>query len=271
MLPELAIREKLMERRDWYAGLSEGPEEPASATVADIVSTLERDGLYIAENFVDRAEALNLGRRLLNLIENVVAGHAEIPNKVYHFPEPGICRILKADLLDSAAAEFFNHDLIQQVARSYTCRNIVSWQRMVETRSKRFVHGPSDAYHIDEAFYFKFKAFLYLNDVSETTAPFDCIVGSHASADWREPKERQMLRYELEGEDAVYGLRGNFLDDREIDYLMAKYGYRRHICSGQAGTLVLTDTRGIHKATTPVTGGRTMLEHYFELPRNAQR
>ena len=76
-----------------------------------------------------------------------------------------------------------------------------------------------------------------------------------------------MLRWETDGEDAVFGQRGNFFEEREIDYLTKKLDYEPIQCTGPAGTLILTDTCGIHKATTPISGGRLMLGHYYELPR----
>lgn len=268
MFSEQELLERLAERKKWYEGIAEPAIPSSNPTVTEVVETLKRDGVCVIKNFMPHQAAVDLGKRFNQIIDDHLSGTNQLETKVHNFPKPEICRILHADKLHKDAGVFFNSPFILEVAKAYTCGNIVSWQRMAERRNAKIVHGPSDAYHVDEAFYFKFKAFLYLSDVTETTAPFDYYKGSHRDSIWRTPKELNMLRYELEGEDSVFGFRGNFFEDREIDYLERKHGIERLICEGKAGTLILTDTRGIHKATTPVTGGRTMLGHYFELPRN---
>ncbi len=268
MFSEQQLLDQLAERKKWYEGIAEPAIPSSDPKIKEAVETLKRDGVCIIKNFMPHQTALDLGKQFNLIIDEHLSGANQLATKVYNFEIPEICRVMHADKLHKDADIFFNSPFIMDVAKAYTCGNIVSWQRMAEKRNAKIAHGPSDAYHVDEAFYFKFKAFLYLTDVTEATAPFDYYKGSHRNSPWRTPKELNMLRYEIEGEDAVFGFRGNFFEDREIDYLVRKHGIERLICEGKAGTLILTDTRGIHKATTPVTGGRTMLGHYFELPRN---
>ena len=138
---------------------------------------------------------------------------------------------------------------------------------MFEERRSKWVVGGADWYHVDEAFYFKFKAFLYLTDVTPETAPYMYIRGTHRSAPWREPKERQILTHDIYGPHRAFGDRGNYFEVGEVRHLTKILGHEVVTACGPAGSLVLTDTRGVHKATTPVSGGRLMLGHYFELPR----
>jgi hypothetical protein len=240
---------------------------PAAERIRDAVEKLDRDGVAVFPGYMDRDVALALGSRLREKAAQVAADSAQTEHKVYKYDDIGLIRVLRAEKLDAEAAGFFDDPFIADVAKSYTSENSISWQRMFEVRSSRPVFGPSDLYHIDEAFYFKFKAFLYLSDVTAETAPYTYLRGSHRDAPWRREKGRQILTHDIYGPDSVYGVRGNFFEDRERDYLKAKCGYEEIVCQGAAGTLILTDTRGVHKATTPVTGGRTMLGHYFELPR----
>ncbi len=252
--------------RHSYFKVGGGQVAPRDERAKTLVDTLNRDGVIVIPDFIQREKALALGQRLKQASDALP--QADKPRvKALRFDDEGLVRTLNAEDLDPEAREFFEDPLIENVAKSYACTNVVSWQRMFEERMKKWVIGGADWYHIDEAFYFKFKAFLYLTDVTLGTAPYMYIKGTHLSAPWRQPKELQILKHDIYGPEKVFGNRGNFFVTGEVRHLTKTLGHEVVTCCGPAGSLVLTDTRGVHKATTPNSGGRLMLGHYFELPR----
>ena len=136
---------------------------------------------------------------------------------------------------------------------------------MFETRELG-KEGPSDGYHVDEVFFHKFKAFLYLNDVDEKTAPFEFIEGSHRDRNWLNPYKSKILQYDFLKQDKKQG-RGNFFSYETVNKIIKNNNFKRNVVTGKAGTLIFFDSKGIHKATTPIKKGRNILANYFEVPR----
>jgi hypothetical protein len=249
-----------------YFAAGGSPVVATDPKVNELVSRLKKDGVVVVPGFVDRDKALAAGSAMRAKALDII--RQENPtNKFHNLPKYGIVRILKAETLDQVAAEFFGSKLIEDIAKAYTCEKIVSWQRMFEIRDDKPLVGSADEYHIDEAFYYKFKAFLYLSDVTPETAPYTYLKGSNQDASWRQERMKRMLGHDIYGPISADGDRGTGFDTRQIDFLSKHYNYEPIACCGPAGTLILTDTNGIHKGTTPISGGRLMLGHYYELPR----
>ena len=107
---------------------------------------------------------------------------------------------------------------------------------------------------------------MYLNDVDEKTAPFEFIEGSHRDRNWLNPFKNKILRYDLLKKEKKQK-RGNFFSLKAVDNIIKKNNFKRNIVTGKAGTLILFDSKGLHRATTPIKRGRNILANYFEVPR----
>ncbi len=82
------------------------------------------------------------------------------------------------------------------------------------------------------------KMFVFLSDCTTETGPHEYIVGSH-----RNYNEFNDKRY---------------FEDREVDSLYPAGSDRRVLSTVKAGTVVIEDTRGVHRANLPVTGHRDL-------------
>ncbi|WP_135081455.1 phytanoyl-CoA dioxygenase family protein [Terasakiella sp. SH-1] len=262
-----ALVEAYNSRKKEYFAKIGSPLSSENPKVNNVVSTLKRDGLCVIENYFDHNEALSLGEMLDTWLDDLKNEKKIWEETIHHFDDIGLTRLLNAHKIEGNIKSFFEDPFIYEVAKTYACETIESRQKMLERRKPINKHGPADDYHVDEGYYHKFKAFLYLTDVSESTAPFDYYIGSHEDASWRIPKEIQMHAWETYGNEATFGWRGNCFDSREMDEIIKQNNYEHKICTAKAGTLIFVDTRGIHKATTPQTGGRLMLGNYFEVSR----
>jgi ectoine hydroxylase-related dioxygenase (phytanoyl-CoA dioxygenase family) len=100
---------------------------------------------------------------------------------------------------------------------------------------------PTDTqlWHRDEDDYSTLKVFVYLTDVGESNGPFCFVPRSH-------PRDRDLA--ELTGY-------------RDQDEQMAACVPRAEwlTCTGNAGTIIIADTRGYHRGLQPRTGHRALL------------
>jgi hypothetical protein len=112
-------------------------------------------------------------------------------------------------------------------------------------------------------------AFFYLNDVGPDEAPLVYLKGSHKQSLWRIQKEREFFRYY--GKDA----NGQYLNEEsaycgcflptEVRRLTERYGFRQMVCTARAGTLIIFDNLGLHRATPLKKNHRLLLSAYWKL------
>ena len=117
--------------------------------------------------------------------------------------------------------------------------------------------GSGGGWHRDSVHQRQLKTLLYLTDVHDGTGAYQYIAGSHHPAD--------LLRLARAGRVAFNQSR---LTENNIAAIEASGGYepgayRRHTVTGAAGTLVITDTRGLHRGQPLTHGIRYALTNYF--------
>ena len=99
-------------------------------------------------------------------------------------------------------------------------------------------------YHVDW-FGREFKAFLYLEDVDEGNGPYTYLRGTHRS---------HMIRVKKQ----IFGGGDTGFTDREIKSVLD----REVQVTGEAGTLILADVRGIHRGSPQIDRSRSILANY---------
>ena len=197
---------------------------------------------FISENVIN--SVLSETRDALSKVIN----NKYYDTKSHYFPNYGIYQVLECEKLSPSSKLFFDNEMINEMARSYVSQDVKSYQKMIELRPDPRKESVSDTFHFDD-WRHRFKAFLYLTDVSETNAPFVYLKGSHIPDKWRDKKEYEYYRY------GKLGSYGSFFI-QEIEYLKSKYNFETFTCTGNKGTLILTDTRGLHKGTPLIEGKR---------------
>jgi hypothetical protein len=116
-----------------------------------------------------------------------------------------------------------------------------------------------DGWHTD-TWLFRFKAMLYLTDVGPENAPLRYLAGSHSGEHWRWTKFFSSYAAQAAPNGATwpYTLRS------KAAAVQAKNPqFTPVVCSAPAGTVILFDTRGIHRGTTLEAGERIILNHSF--------
>lgn len=234
----------------YYAGV----KPCAESNETHELSTLERDGVVVIENFLDAAaiKSLNLSLPPESAFETSVEGDKssfrlradEIPGLKRFFDDVRLRRIMKSRIGVDAVPH----------------RQSVEWRR-----SRGQVLACDRMYHMD-TWKLRLKAFLYLHDVTDRDGPMQYLRGSHLGF-WRLPMEAKIARgyrttkggYAASPEIAYMGCYWPY----EVNELKERYGMEEITCTGSAGTLVVFDARGLHRATELLSNGRRLLISYW--------
>ncbi len=147
--------------------------------------------------------------------------------------------------------------MVEDIAKSYVSKNVCSFQKMIELKPDVGNKSIADAFHFDD-WRHRFKALLYLTDVGEHNAPFVYLKGSHLEGSWRNKFEFEYFK------DGRKGRHGYFFT-QEVEGLVEKWGFEKMTCTAKKGTLLLVDTRGIHRGSTLIDGERMILANYFDV------
>lgn len=243
-------------RKELKAGNLPLPED-LPADQIDPLQALRRDGVWVKPSFFSREQTDAMARELRPLCEQLAKGEYKGRDKT--FVEDGQYRLLNADRLSVAAQSFFYHPYFEKVGSLYAGTTLKPYLHMVELRNIIGLAAKTDFFHFDDWRY-RFKAFLYLTDVGPENAPFTYLVGSHLNRSWRTEKEFEYYRLGKRGSYGIY-------QPAEAEVLKKDFGFEERVCTGPAGTLILTDTRGVHRGTTLNRDSRLLLATYFEIPK----
>lgn len=235
-----------------YRGIA--PTQP-SAENREALAALERDGFVLLEGLFDKAQIEAMAQSIEGDLEAVRAGTYEGPGRYHAFSDYGVYKLLDVDKLAPVTAPFYENERIADLARAFVHGKARSYQKMAELRADVGVVNTADIPHFDD-WKHRFKAFLYLNDVGEENAPFVYYKGTHRQGPWRLQREYEMFR------DGPNGTFGHYFP-HEMDAITKAHGIERVVCAAPAGTVVITDTRGIHSGSVLRSGRRLLLANFF--------
>jgi hypothetical protein len=155
---------------------------------------------------------------------------------------------------------FFGSPIFSALFHELLGEGAVSRRNRIQFRTDRGVEvSPILLFHIDSVVP-RYKVFLYLSDVFEMDGPTEYIAGTHVG-EWRKPylqEVRQALASnatDIGTTDIDYN--GCLRSAEEVLAVTEKHVLRRIL--GRAGTCVIFDTRGFHRASPLGSGSRLIL------------
>ncbi|UOE19332.1 phytanoyl-CoA dioxygenase family protein [Thermobifida halotolerans] len=168
-----------------------------------------------------------------------------------------------------SSVRVFDDGRIRNLARAYLSPEAVPDREAVQVKKGVGEQSIVDFYHIDE-WRPLLSVFFYLTDVGSDNAPMEYLVGSHRGALWRARLEQDFFEYyrkDAQGryanEESAYA--GCILPT-QARRLRERYKWRSMSCEGAAGTLVIFDNLGLHRARPLKAGTRLLLSAYWQLP-----
>jgi hypothetical protein len=218
------------------------------------LKTVRDSGCVAIPGFWDAAQCGEVRKEIDRLI------HAGAPGHHWHDPLGSDKRVFYAERANGHFGKFLNDPTIEQIRRAYTGGE--RSEKLVLAARMDYVHGNTgsgNGWHRDSPHRSQFKAIMYLSDCAADNGPFQYVARTH------KPTESIMM--------LLHGLtRSNQyrFSDGEIDQLVGA-GYQVDTWTGTAGTLLLVDTKGLHRGSPIRAGSRHALTLYtFEpsVPRD---
>jgi hypothetical protein len=212
----------------------------------NIVNTLDDEGIYVEPGFLTPEQC----QLYIDKIESHIAsGECSI----WVDDEGADNRIYFINSIDENFDEYYKNEKIRSVLRNYTGTSDPKGMLLAaKIVYKEGNVGSGGGWHRDSPVTHQFKTVCYLNDVDETNGPFQYIRGSHRKSD--------VIRSYL---SKVFNAGQYRFRDTEVESYITSNN--RHIDSitGNAGTLVYADTKGLHRGKPLEAGTRYVLFCYF--------
>ena len=217
------------------------------SSIDQYITLLLSDGICVIENFIDQSLCESLVSKASNIIENrkqFVSFESNDSDK----------RIYGIDRLD----ESFRLDDEMKLAHTistkfYRVRNPVWFQMFGNITYAPNNQGSGAGWHRDSRYSHQFKAIIYLSNVTDVSGPFEYFKGSHL-------KEGLNKTADFLGVSTnAYRFEDEQVNELEASGILSK----RTTVKGSKGTVVLADTRGLHRGKPLLEGERWALTRYY--------
>lgn len=227
---------------------------PVDAQDLEVYREIEEKGFILIPDFMSVERA----NQLCVKVEEAYRRVKETKHGDYFAHKRGHERIGNIDAhVPETKTDFYENEMIWRLARAYVSKDVLAYRREADFKYERGANYQANIAHFDD-WRHRFKAFLFLNDVSEENSPMIFYRYSHLHKGWRKPHERV---FTTQGKEGRYG---HFFP-QEMDRLCAQEGLEPVVLTVKAGTLFLGDFRGIHQGTVLRSGKRVLLNCTFGL------
>ena len=223
------------------------PLAPATADATTWLAQLQTQGFVVVPNFYSAAQCTKLRQEVDRLL-------ADFPATTFRLPDDD--RIHGAERVSELINGYHRDERLQHLAELFHQAPITNLFTLANrVRPEPGGLGSGGGWHRDSVHADQFKTLLYLTDVPEPGAgAYQYVANTHTEA----------ALVELVRSGQV-GFNQNRLTDTEVQAIVARSQGRfpLHTITGAAGTLVITNTRGLHRGHPTEQGIRYALTNYF--------
>lgn len=211
-----------------------------------MVKELHEKGYYILENFYppewcDSAKQ-EIDRLIIDYNDQIWKDEAESDHRVFG-----------ADRVSEFIKNFYNDSRLLSLLQTYEGKTVEEGFTLgAKLEAKKGNKGSGGGWHRDHANVKQSKSIVYLTDVNDQNGPFQYIEKSHTS--FNVYKDSIQFNFDQ--------FQNRFTDD-EVNKLVQKEPRRLKTFTAKAGTVILTDTRGIHRGKPIEHGTRYALTNYL--------
>jgi hypothetical protein len=213
------------------------------------------EGFFVIENFLPERDC----NKCKDIIDKFISekGHLVWKDEV-----GSDTRIYFANKYISEVSEIFSNEFIRKSLTAYTgCLDPVGFAMASKLSHVDGNLGSGGGWHRDTLISHQFKAILYLDDVTPDNGPFQYI---------RSSNRKRFIFNSLFGGDPTFG-KTRFTEENIKTLLDLNDGVEVVTFSGKKGTLLLVDTKGIHRGMPIKSGSRYAVTTYFwnkEIPKH---
>lgn len=212
-----------------------------------ILSDLELNGVTVIPNYYSEEKCDQIKSEIDNLINDATV-------KKWVDKDGSDTRVYGAHNHSDKIMEFHKDQFLTRIGEQYTrCELINSHTlgaRLIPTPNNL---GSGQGWHRDSVFRIQYKSIVYLTDVTEENGPFEYILGSH--------KISTIYKSIIENK---FNSNQNRLEEEQIEnFLNSNQHLYKQLYTAKKGSVILVDTRGIHRGTPIKDGNRYALTNYF--------
>ncbi len=234
------------------ARVSLAREDASDPRINAAVAAIRRDGYVVIPGYWDAERTESLRRDLLAEVnkgtdQNYESGaYLRFKKKMDY--DQGVVRLFHADRFHPEVRAFKEDPFILEVVRRVFAVPFHSILTIYQYNSDAHDGATTRGYHID-GFAKELKSFLYLEDVSIESGPFTYVPGSHRDRLLRMRKEI----FRNVG-DSPTSIRPEEYPEGEAAEVKL---------TGPAGSLIIADTRGVHRGSPQLGRSRSVLVNYL--------
>lgn len=213
-----------------------------------IISSLKTYGICTIQNYWTSQQC----EQARSLIEKSIACDKDCLH--WLDSEGSDYRIWEAEKLGGSFLSFHQDPFIEKVRKYYTGINKAEKLLLASRLSYKLNNkGSGGGWHRDSPHSLQFKAILYVSNVSQLNGPFQYLKGTH-----RESSSLKLRLNKLSNPNQY-----RFTSD-EINRIISSniYAPKQETFTAQAGTLLLVDTKGIHRGQPIESQNRYALTQY---------
>lgn len=221
-------------------------DRPSSLELGACIEEVRKYGYCVIPNYLDN-QWCDL---VLKEIDLLIEKHQD---RIWKDDLNSDHRIFGADRVSELISEFYANSSILAVVKDYLSESIIAgFTLAARLEAKEGNVGSGGGWHRDAASRRQIKAITYLSDVEIENGPFQFIRESHLPIDIM----KRLWDYNLDYNQTRF-------KDLEIDKMIKKKPRNLVTLNAKKGTLILVDTRGIHRGAPIERGVRYALTNYY--------
>jgi hypothetical protein len=214
--------------------------------VNETLESIKKDGLFVVPSFLTEGQC----KKYISIIDECIEDQS---TNVWMDDEEADHRIYFINDINDDMNAFYKNEFIRDALTLYT--GIVNPAGMLlaaRIEYKKDNKGSGGGWHRDSPFNHQFKGICYLNDVHEDNGPFQYIKRSH--------QKLNVLSSYLRG---LFSPGQSRFTTDEVNAYCQSARLKVSNIHGSSGTLILADTKGIHRGKPLDNGVRYVLFCYF--------
>jgi hypothetical protein len=223
-----------------------------SISYQDIINNINTKSYHIKKNFLSKKDCDCLKNSLNKLIKR----KDKNKYKYWHDSYLSDHRFWRFHKYNNLAKDFMNNKFINSIASIITGRKkhykIVMANKLIFKKNNV---GSGGGWHKDSPYRTQFKAFLYLDDVKINNGPLQILPGSH-----RIDYIKKLINFDIFPNQ--YRFPSNLMTN-----FFKKSNYKPISICGKAGTLIMANTKCIHRGLPIKKKNRYALTIYFGDPK----
>ncbi|GAB5539362.1 MAG: hypothetical protein Salg2KO_14650 [Salibacteraceae bacterium] len=210
------------------------------------VRDIQKHGYAVLPSFFDS----NKCQLWIDEIDRLIASEGIVVTEDAHKSD---LRIYAADRVSNAIQDYFLDAHLRGIVEGYERHSVTDGFTLgARLESVKNNLGSGGGWHRDSASIRQTKAIVYLSDVETGNGPFQYLEGSH--------KPMAIIKDQLKN---MRNFNQNRFSNEEVEQLIATDTHALKTITGKAGTVILSDTRGIHRGKPIEQGTRYALTNYL--------